>query len=48
MQYRNVGGSGLKVSEIALGSWMTRLEDAAAVDIAMDLSLIHISEPTRH
>ena len=27
MQYRNVGGSGLKVSEIALGSWMTRLED---------------------
>lgn len=38
MQYRNVGGSGLKVSEIALGSWMTRLEDAAAVDIAMDIA----------
>lgn len=38
MQYRNVGGSGLKVSEIALGSWMTRLEDAAVVDIAMDIA----------
>ena len=38
MQYRNVGGSGLKVSEIALGSWMTRLADAAAVDIAMDIA----------
>ena len=26
MHYRNVGKSGLKVSEIALGSWMTRLD----------------------
>lgn len=25
MKYRNVGKSGLKVSEIALGSWMTNL-----------------------
>ena len=38
MQYRNVGGSGLKVSEIALGSWMTRLDDTAAVDNAMDIA----------
>ena len=34
MRYRNVGKAGIKVSEIALGSWMTRLEDAAAVDNA--------------
>ena len=25
MKYRNVGKSGLKVSEIAVGSWMTDL-----------------------
>lgn len=30
MKYRNLGGSGLKVSEIALGSWMTDLRDAQA------------------
>lgn len=34
MRYRNVGKAGIKVSEIALGSWMTRLEDTAAVDNA--------------
>lgn len=33
MKYRNVGKSGLKVSEIALGSWMTDLRGSAA-DIA--------------
>lgn len=27
MRYRNVGTAGITVSEIALGSWMTRLED---------------------
>ena len=26
MKYRNVGKSGLKVSEIAMGSWMTDLQ----------------------
>lgn len=38
MRYRNVGKAGVKVSEIALGSWMTRLEDTAAVDNAMDIA----------
>lgn len=38
MQYRNVGKAGIKVSEIALGSWMTRLEDTAAVDNAMAIA----------
>lgn len=26
MKYRNIGKSGLKISEIALGSWMTDLK----------------------
>ena len=38
MRYRNVGKAGIKVSEIALGSWMTRLEDTAAVDNAMAIA----------
>ncbi|MBW3093687.1 aldo/keto reductase family protein [Bifidobacterium sp. 82T10] len=38
MKYRNVGKAGIKVSEIALGSWMTRLEDTAAVDNAMAIA----------
>ncbi len=38
MQYRNVGKAGIKVSQIALGSWMTQLEDTAAVDNAMDIA----------
>ncbi len=38
MQYRNVGKSGIKVSTIALGSWMTNLEDTAAIDNAMDIA----------
>ncbi|RSX58149.1 aldo/keto reductase family protein [Bifidobacterium samirii] len=34
MQYRNVGKSGLKVSEIALGSWMTDLTGTEQEDVA--------------
>ncbi len=34
MEYRNVGKSGLKVSEIALGSWMTELRESAQVSAA--------------
>lgn len=34
MNYRNVGKSGLKVSEIALGSWMTDLRGGEAASIA--------------
>lgn len=34
MKYRNVGKSGLKVSEIALGSWMTDLRGGEAAQIA--------------
>lgn len=36
MNYRNVGKSGLKVSEIAVGSWMTDLGGGSKVDIAAD------------
>ena len=36
MNYRNVGKSGLKVSEIAVGSWMTDLVGSKKVDIARD------------
>ncbi len=38
MHYRNVGKAGIKVSEIALGSWMTRLEDATATENAMEIA----------
>ncbi len=34
MNYRNVGRSGLKVSEIALGSWMTDLKSRQMQDVA--------------
>ena len=34
MDYRNVGKSGLKVSEIALGSWMTDLQGRKEAEIA--------------
>lgn len=34
MKYRNVGKAGLKVSEIAVGSWMTELQNAEKVDLA--------------
>ncbi|MCR5742327.1 MAG: aldo/keto reductase family protein [Lachnospiraceae bacterium] len=36
MKYRNLGKSGLKVSEIALGSWMTDLRGSEMVDVARD------------
>lgn len=36
MEYRRVGASGLKVSTIALGSWMTNLKGSSAVDVARD------------
>ena len=36
MQYRNLGKWGLKVSEIALGSWMTDVGSSAAVELARD------------
>lgn len=38
MQYRNIGKAGIKVSEIALGSWMTRLEDDDATENAMAIA----------
>lgn len=34
MHYRTVGASGIKVSEIAIGSWMTQLTDTAQVERA--------------
>ena len=37
MRYRNVGKSGLKVSEIAVGSWMTDLSDANKQSIAEEV-----------
>lgn len=36
MKYRNVGKSGLKVSQVAIGSWMTDLRGGEAVDVARD------------
>lgn len=36
MDYRNVGKSGLKVSEIAVGSWMTDLGNREKVNVAAD------------
>ncbi len=37
MKYRNLGRSGLKVSEIALGSWMTDLKNDNARTVAKDI-----------
>lgn len=37
MKYRSVGKSGLKVSEIALGSWMTDLKDQEKQDAAAQI-----------
>ena len=34
MKYRSVGKSGLKISEVALGSWVTDLKGTAAEDVA--------------
>lgn len=36
MKYRSVGKSGLKVSEIALGSWMTDLSGSAQAEVAKE------------
>lgn len=36
MKYRSVGRSGLKVSQVALGSWMTDLSGGEAVEIAQN------------
>lgn len=36
MKYRNVGKSGLKVSEIALGSWMTDLQGSQKAELAKE------------
>ena len=36
MEYRSIGRSGLKVSKIALGSWMTDLSGGKAVDVAKE------------
>lgn len=36
MKYRSVGKSGLKISEIALGSWMTDLKGTSQEDVAKD------------
>ena len=36
MKYRNVGKSGLKVSDIAIGSWMTDLQGNLNADIAAE------------
>lgn len=37
MKYRNVGKAGIKVSEIALGSWMTDLKGSAQEDVAKEV-----------
>nr|WP_217625519.1 aldo/keto reductase family protein [Bifidobacterium callimiconis] len=37
VKYRSVGKSGLKISEIALGSWVTQLNDSAEIDTARDI-----------
>ena len=37
MKYRNVGKAGIKVSEIALGSWMTDLRGTAQEDTAKEI-----------
>lgn len=37
MKYRNVGKAGIKVSEIALGSWMTDLRETAQEDTAKEI-----------
>lgn len=36
MKYRNLGKSGLKLSEVSLGSWVTKLSDSDAERIATE------------
>ncbi|RSX52133.1 oxidoreductase aldo/keto reductase family protein [Bifidobacterium goeldii] len=38
MQYRNLGKWGLKISEIGLGSWVTRLDDADRTRVAQEVA----------
>lgn len=44
MKYRNVGKSGLKVSEIAVGSWMTDLAGSKAAEVAEETIRLAIEE----
>ena len=37
MKYRNVGKAGIKVSEIALVSWMTDLKESSEEDVAKEV-----------
>ena len=37
MQYRRMGRSGLKLSEVAVGSWMTDLKGREACDTAKEV-----------
>lgn len=37
MKYRSIGKSGLKVSTVSLGSWMTDLKDQQATDVAKEI-----------
>ena len=43
MKYRNVGKAGIKVSEIALGSWMTDLKESSEELISSTVQM-HIQE----
>ena len=36
MKYRSVGKSGLKISEVALGSWVTDLKGTAAENVTKE------------
>lgn len=36
MKYRNVGKAGIKISEIALGSWMTDLKGSSEEEVAKE------------
>ena len=38
MQYRHVGSSGLMVSEIALGSWLTQVTSASEIETAREIA----------
>lgn len=53
MKYRNLGKWGLKVSEVALGSWLTDLSGSAAEQTAaeivkkrLSLALTFLTAPT--
>ena len=42
MNYRNVGKSGLKVSEIAVGSWMTDLVGSKEIRLNSHMKMVLI------